>query len=318
MRFESASTYRQQLPNFLIIGAAKCGTTALYDYLDQHPQIYMSPFKEPKFFALEGEKLDFRGPAAEWGINRAQYTDIEAYRDLFKDASGERARGEASTLYLYSPKAPGRINHYVPNVKLVAVLRNPVERAYSAYLHMVRDSREPLGDFAQALRVEEARIAENWAPVYHYKHRGFYYAQLKRYFDAFDRDRIRVYLYEDLRSDPAGMVQDIFRFLEVDDSFAPDVSARHNVSGIPKSETLQAVYLLLRRPNALRSVLRPLLPAKVRSKVRSRALSSIRKRNVARAPRMSPEVRAELTEAYRGDILKLEELLQRDLSGWLR
>jgi hypothetical protein len=306
------------LPNFLIIGAAKCGTTALYDYLNQHPQIYMSPFKEPKFFALEGEKPNFRGPAAEWGINRCQFTDIEAYRALFRDASGEKIIGEASTLYLYSQKAPERISNYVPDAKLVAVLRHPVERAYSAFLHMVRDSREPLSDFAQALREEETRIADNWAPVYHYKQRGFYHSQLKRYFDRFDQDQIRVYLYEDFKSDPAGVARSIFRFLEVDDDFAPDVSAEHNVSGIPKSETLQAVYLLLRKPNPLRAALRPLFPARVRSRMRSRALAGIRRRNVAKPPRMSPEIRAELSEAYREDILRLQDLLQKDLSGWLQ
>lgn len=305
------------LPNFFIIGAAKSGTTALYDYLNQHPQIYMSPFKEPKFFALEGEKPEFRGLAAEWGINRSQFTDIEAYRALFRDASSEKIIGEASTLYLYSRKAPERISHHVPDAKLVAVLRNPVERAYSAFLHMMRDSREPLHDFAQALGEEEARIADNWAPVYHYKHRGFYYSQLQRYFDKFDRDQIRVYLYDDLKSDPAGMVRSIFGFLEVDESFVPDVSAKHNVSGIPKSETVQALYLLLRKPNPLRAALRPLLPASVRSRIRSRALSSIRSRNVVKAPRMSPEIRAELSWAYREDILKLQDLLRRDLSGWL-
>jgi hypothetical protein len=305
------------LPNFFIIGAAKCGTTALYHYLNQHPQIYMSPYKEPRFFALEGEKPDFRGPADQWGINRCRWTDIEAYRELFRDASHEKAIGEASTLYLYSPKAPERISYHIPDAKHIAVLRNPVERAYSAFLFMVRDSRETVSDFAQALREEEARIAEKWGPVYHYRQRGFYYPQLKRYFDRFDRDRIQVYLYEDLKSDPAGMVRSIFRFLEVDDGFAPDVSAKHNISGVPTSETLQALYLLVRKQNPVKSALRPLLPAGVRSRMRSRAVRGIQSRNLAKPPRMAPEIRAELSEVYREDILKLQDLLQRDLSGWL-
>jgi hypothetical protein len=305
------------LPNFLIIGAAKCGTTALYNQLNQHPQIYMSPVKEPRFFALEGEKPDFRGPADRWGINRCPFTDIEAYRALFRDASGEKIIGEASTLYLYSQKAPERISHHVPDAKLVAVLRNPVERAYSAFMFMVRDGREPLSDFVRALREEEARIAGNWGPEYHYKRRGFYHSQLKRYFDRFDRGRIQVYLYEDFKSDPAGVARSIFRFLDVDDDFTPNVSAKHNVSGIPKSETLQSLYLLLRRPNPLKTALKPLFPAKLRRRTRARALGSIQSRNLAKPPLMSPEIRAELSEAYREDILKLQELLQKDLSGWL-
>lgn len=305
------------LPNFLIIGAAKCGTTALYNYLDQHPEIFMSPVKEPRFFALEGEKPNFQGPADPWGINRCRYTDIEPYRDLFEDVSGEKVIGEASTLYLYSEKAPERISHHVPDAKLVAVLRNPVERAYSAFTFMVRDGREPLSDFARALSEEEARIADNWGPEYHYRRRGFYFPQLKRYFDRFDRGRIQVHLYEDFRSDPAGVARSIFRFLEVDYDFAPDVSANHNVSGIPKSETLQSLYLLLRRPNPVKAALRPLFPAKLRRGTRALALGSIQSRNLAKPPRMSPEIRAELSEAYREDILKLQDLLQKDLSGWL-
>jgi hypothetical protein len=182
---------------------------------------------------------------------------------------------------------------------------------------MLRDSRETVSDFGQALREEEARIAEKWGPVYHYRQRGFYYPQLKRYFDRFDRDRIQVHLYEDLKSDPTGMVRSIFRFLEVDDDFAPDVSAKHNVSGLPKSETLQALYLFVRKQNPVKSALRPLLPAGMRSRMRSRAVSSIQRRNLAKPPPMSPEIRAELSEAYREDILKLQDLLQRDLSGWL-
>jgi hypothetical protein len=232
--------------------------------------------------------------------------------------SQEKAVGEASTLYLYSPKAPERIDHYIPDAKHIAVLRNPVERAYSAFLFMLRDSRETVSDFAQALREEDARIAAKWGPVYHYKQRGFYYPQLKRYFDRFDHDRIQVYLYEDLKSDPAGMVRSIFRFLEVDENFVPDVSAKHNVSGIPKSKYLQAVYLLVRKQNPVKSALRPLLPTGARSRMRSRAVRSIQRRNFARPPQMSPEIRAELSEVYREDILKLQDLIQRDLSGWLQ
>ena len=105
------------MPNFLIIGAAKCGTTALYHYLNQHPEVFMSPEKEPRFFALEGETPNFQGPADARGINRCRYTNLDAYRSLFESVSGEKAIGEASTLYLYSSKAPERIAHHVPEAR---------------------------------------------------------------------------------------------------------------------------------------------------------------------------------------------------------
>ncbi len=151
------------LPNFLVIGATKSGTTSLYTYLKQHPEVYM-PMKEPNFFALEGrEPPFFRGPEGWKEPSQKRITDLEGYRTLFAGASGEKAMGEVSPLYLYAPQAAYRIRRYVPEAKLVAILRNPVERAYSAYMHLVREDREPLG-FAEALKEEERRIQSNWGP----------------------------------------------------------------------------------------------------------------------------------------------------------
>ena len=298
------------MPNFLIIGAAKSGTTSLYHYLKQHPQVYMSPVKEPKFFALEGERPNFRGPSDEQEINRKSVTDIDAYRALFKGVTSEKAIGEASTLYLYSLKASERIRHHVPDAKLIAVLRNPVERAFSSYLHCVRDRGEPLTDFAQALRQEETRIENVWGPIWHYKNVGFYSAQLERYFDLFRRDQIKIYLYEDIKSNAVGVLQDIFRFLEVDDTRIPNISLKHNVSGVPKNRLLHA---LLNKRNPLKSAIKPLLPAKPRKRLNH----SLTNRNLVR-PGLSPEVREQLIEVYSEDVLRVQELIQRDLSQWLK
>ena len=306
------------MPDFLIIGAAKSGTTALYHYLNQHPQVYMSPEKEPRFFALEGQRPDFRGPADHRGINRCRFTSAEAYSELFRGISAEKTAGEASTLYLYSPRAPENIARHAPEAKLIAVLRNPVDRAYSAFTFMLRDSREPLDDFSLALADEQRRIAENWGPEYHYRQRGFYYPQLKRYFEKFGRERVRVYLYDDLMEDPGSVVRDMFRFLEVDEAFEPDMSARHNVSGVPTSKALQRAYLFLRGSSPLKSAIKALLPAGMRRRAYSRALHSVQSRNLSKAPPLPPRMRQELTEAYRDDILKLQGLIQRDLSKWLQ
>jgi Sulfotransferase family len=298
------------MPNFLIIGTAKSGTTALYNYLKQHPQVYMSPVKEPKFFAYEGEKLDFRGPG-DRVANSSVVTDIEAYRALFAKASGETAVGEASPLYLYIPKARERISRYVPEAKLIAILRNPAERAYSHFSQMVRDGREPLDDFSQALGAEEGRVRDNWAFGWHYKRMGFYHAQLERYFDAFGRDQIKVYLYEDLKTDPVGVLRETFRFLDVDDAFVPDMSLKHNVSGIPKSRALHA---FIRQSHPIKSVFKPFVPEQLRLRLKT----SLRNRNLRQPPPLSREARKELAEAYREDILKLQGLIRRDLSTWLR
>ena len=150
------------LPNFFIIGAAKSGSTSLYHYVKQHPQIYMSPLKEPKFFALAGEKLDFPGPGDQENVSRA-ITDIHSYRNLFQGRTTEIVIGEASVLYLYSRRAINHIWQSIPNAKLIAILRHPVDRAYSNFLSLRRPNHEPIADFSQALQQEEARIQSKLA-----------------------------------------------------------------------------------------------------------------------------------------------------------
>lgn len=224
------------LPNFIILGAAKAGTTALYHYLKQHPQITMSPLKETNFFALMNEPLDFCGPGDQDYINRFSITDLDGYLTQFQGCEGAKAIGEASPLYLYSPKAPPRIHEYVPDAKLIAILRNPVDRAYSAFLHLVRDGRETTRDFREALQREEERIAAGWEHIWHYKNMGRYYEQVKRYTDTFGRDRVRVFLYKDFRTNPTEMLGKVFRFLGVEDTFIPDMSARYNEASLPPEQ----------------------------------------------------------------------------------
>ncbi len=298
------------MPNFLIIGAAKSGTTALYQYLKEHPQIYMSPVKEPKFFGLEGEKLDFYGPGDE-RANHAVVTDIDAYQALFQGISNETAIGEASTWYLYSQKAPRQIQNYIPEAKLIAVLRNPVDRAYSNFLHQIRNNFETTTDFFQALREEDARIHNNWRPFWHYKQMGFYYVQLNRYFQIFPRKQIQVYLYEDFCNKPIEMLQSIFQFLDVDHTFLPEVSIKYNIASIPKN---RAVLNLLKKPNVAKSALKFLLPDQSCQDLR---INIGKINSTPEKPQLSLQVRKQLIEEYREDILKLQELIQRDLSSWL-
>ncbi|AFY76732.1 MAG: sulfotransferase [Hydrococcus sp. C42_A2020_068] len=292
------------LPNFLIIGAAKAGTTALHTYLQQHPQIYMTPDKETNFFAFEGEHLNFQGPGDE-AINQFSIIELESYQAEFQNVSDEKAIGEACPLYLYHAKAPERIYSYIPHVRLIAILRHPVDRAYANFLHIIRDDREPCRDFAQALQQEKKRIEDNWEWFWHYIQLGYYSIQLKRYYDIFDREQIRVYLYEDLCQNPLALIQDIFCFLGVDKTFVPDISIRPNKSGIPKN---LLVHKLLTKPNPIKSILKPLFPSQLRQKIQHQNLKT---------PKISSETKVFLTNLYREDILKCQDLIDRDLSGWL-
>lgn len=296
------------MPNFLVIGTAKGGTTALCHYLEEHPQIYFSPQKEPRFFGLEGEKIDFQGPG---DLTRFRYvTDIETYQALFKNVTNEIAIGEGSTWYLYLPKSAERIRHYIPHVKLIIMLRDPVERAYSNFSGLRREGVEPLDDFTQVMAVEEERIRNNWSPTWHYKQKGFYYSQVKRYFDLFDRSQIKIYLYDDFKVNSQSVVQDIYRFLGVDDTWIPNTSQKHNVSGIPRNKVL---HQFLKQSNPLRGFLHSIFPLKMRQDLKTSLINM----NLQKHPKLSPEVRREFISEYREDILKLQDLIERDLAKWL-
>jgi hypothetical protein len=295
------------MPNFLVIGAAKSGTTALHSYLTQHPQIFMSTQKELRFFPFENYELDFRGPGDDLDTARI-VTNIDNYRGHFAAATDYPARGESSPIYLYYPQTADRIRHHIPEVKLIAILRHPADRAYSQFLMKIRDGRELLS-FGEALAAEEKRIAEKWSHHWHYRQRGFYAAQLKPYFQHFGREQLRIYLYEDYVADPVGFMQDIFRFLKVDDSFVPDMSVRHNETKIPRSRALQK-YLL--EPRAAKNLIKKFVPLKLSRRIGDR----FRRANLTKPP-LPVELRRQLTEIYREDIIQLQGMLQRDLSHWL-
>jgi hypothetical protein len=306
------------MPNFFIIGGQKAGTTSLYHYLNQHPHIYMSPVKEPFFFNNEldskGEVVQqrFAGPARRRPL---RCSNIEEYHALFRGVGDETAIGEASTLYLYAPGTAERIKRYVPEARIIALLRNPADRAYSSFLHAVRIGAEPLTDFAQALREEAESVRNNWRYVFHYRNMGFYSSQLERYYEVFGRERVEVWLYEDLRDDSSSVAQSVFRFLEVDDSFVPNTSSKHNPAGVPKSRFSRTMVRAMDRTASLflenfTSNSRIYPPA-------SRLRRRIQSRILAKPPPLDSEVRIELIEGYKNDILKLEALIGRDLSKWL-
>jgi Sulfotransferase family len=302
------------LPNFLIIGAAKAGTNALYHYLRQHPQIYMSPWKEPKFFAFETEAdLGFRAAnGRDAPVNASVSLDQAEYEELFDDArDGELARGEASTHYLYVEKSPGRIKTLIPDARLIAVLRNPVDRAFSSYQHLVRDDLEPL-DFGAALDAEPQRIAEHYAYLYRYTDMGFYSQQLDRYEKTFPENQLCVLLYDDLRSDPEETCRRIFSFLGVDEDFVPDMSGEYNRSGVPKNRVM---HRLLNPSAPMKRRLWNVTPRFARERLLD-AQTKIVNRNLQRQT-MPEHERDRLRGVFREEVGRLEARLDRDLSHWL-
>lgn len=215
------------LPNFIILGAQKAATTSLHTYVNQHPDIYMSPQKEPLYFMASGMEKP--------GNNAI--TDLQEYQNLFEGRTNEKILGESSPIYLACPWSPRLIHETIPEVKMIAVLRNPIERAWSQFkMHQRKGVTMYSGNFSEALKQHQERRRGD--EVWHtsYVEIGMYYQQLQRYYQYFKRDQLKVFLYDDLIKDPARVLVQIFEFLGVDQQVEINVDYRRNTaSGKKKS-----------------------------------------------------------------------------------
>lgn len=298
------------LPNFLLVGAAKSGTTAFASYLEGHPEVFLPVVKEPKFFTSQFMRFPLQGKGDRL-IESLCIRDFHRYRRLFRKAGGARAVGEASAdmLYFFRRTIP-LIKRYLGDVRIVILLRNPVERAFSAYRQLVRDGRETLS-FRHALVREERRRRDNYEYMWHYTRVGFYYEQVKAYLENFSRGK--VILYDDFVRDPAGCLAGTFRFLGVDPAFVPGTVRRVNVSRVPQGRIMKSLFKL--GPVKV-GIYRGLTRVGIGDARIFRWIDSVRLYG-ARRVRMAPETEARLKALYRDDVEKLQGLLGRDLSGWV-
>jgi len=293
-------------PNFFIVGAAKSGTSSLFHYLDLHPDIYMSAIKEPHYFCHDYFPAHFTGPGDEgFSENRIRTTDD--YMKLFEPGIRATIRGEGSVYYAYYPEIAERIYEFNPESKVVLILRNPVDRAFSAYMHTLRDGRETL-TFEEALEQEPQRREKGFQPLWWYRELGRYSAQVERYMKIFPSNQLKILLYDDLRNTPK-VVRETLRYLGLNTDVNIDTSTKHNISGIPKSRKL---YRFFAEPNPVKEVLKPFLPKSIRQKLGQQA-----KAMTLRKETMNPETRQLLRKDYREDVEKLQGLINRDLSTWL-
>jgi hypothetical protein len=304
---------RMTLPNFFIVGAAKGGTTALYYYLSRQPDVFMSGLKEPHFFAYEGARPTPVGVGDQYLIDSA-VIDIESYERLFEGAR-QRAIGEASTGYLFYPHVAARIAARLPRAKIIAVLRDPAERAFSAFTYLRREGREVLKDFEAALDAEPSRRASGWAPLWSYVEGGRYARQLEPYYAAFPSDQIKVVLSEDLEADTRGVVGEVLRFLGIDAPVVGDLEARFNVSGEPRSQSLNRLYRFLSQPHPIKPPVAAVLPVRVRKELVGRSRSFIERIN-QRKVSMPAAARARVCRTLYDDTVALEHMLGRDLTSW--
>ncbi len=300
---------RPLLPNFLLVGAAKSGTTSFYHYLKRHPGIYFSPVKEPCHFSARCLQLPQCGPD-DW---RKTFTPrFEDYARLFTHARPGQAIGEASvdTLTYWECTIP-LIQSTLGDPRILILLRDPVERAYSAWQHLVRDGRET-ASFEEGLRREEERRRQNWNAMWHYASRGLYHRQVRAFLDSFSR--VRVFLYDDFRRDPAALLRQAFEFLDVDPDLLPErFGGRFNAGGLPRWKRLNAFFV---RKSPLQRALRT-AGSRLLGEDRWRLLrDSLRARLLQRVP-MKEETRRQLREYFRDDVARLQEMLGRDLGAWM-
>lgn len=283
---QTERSHSKKWPTFIIIGAPKAGTTSAYFYLQQHPEVFMSAVKEPHYFSTEpdGDKQ----PRIHGGT--ANETD---YLALFESATTEKARGEASTGYLVSPEAAQRIASDIPDVKIIAILRNPADRAFSGYMMKARNGRE-FSNISDAFQRGKAFV-EN----------SFYHTNLLRYFELFPKENISVYVFEEFSRNPVGTMQDIYRFIGVDDSFEP-ATPQHNQAWFPRYPMINALRTQVLKSRTLRKLLKG-----------SIAQKTFRKLTRGKPPEFPTELREQLLALYREDIEATQALLSRDLSFWL-
>ena len=306
-----------RVPDFFIVGQPKSGTTALYEMLRAHPQIFMPDFKEPRFYASDLPSR-FQAPRAS-GLAPETYED---YLTLFEPASAGQLVGEASTAYIWSHTAAGRIAQARPEAKIIVILREPASFLRSLHLQLLQIRIEHAKTLRKALSLEPARRAgrelpreiERWPQVLLYTDRVAYVEQLRRYHEVFPAEQVLVLIYDDFRSDNEGTVRRVLRFLEVDEDAPVRVSEANptvrmrslRVDGMVRSVTVGANPLARAGRRALKTV----LPDTARERLRH----LIWRRLVFGRPRPADEeLMQELRGRFAPEVRELGEYLGRDL-----
>jgi hypothetical protein len=294
------------LPNTFILGAAKAGTTTLYDLLKQHPQVFLSFDKEPMFFSHE----EHFSRGVEWYI-----------RTFFTNSSAYRIRGEATPHYLYWAKKVSpriRITYNTRPLKFIIILRNPIERAYSWYWNMVADGRENLS-FWDALQAEDKRISNDRAKLeydgsmqYGYFRGGCYASQIQAFLENFQKDRFHFLLQEDLIQGSQNAFRKLLDFLELEKILeaGPNIS---NPAVEPRSRSLQ---YLLRNSSRFKDLIKPFIPYPIRYKIKSMLLKNNLKR--FKYPEMEEQAYSYLKEKFASEIKSLSDIIERDLTHWIK
>ncbi len=300
------------LPDFLLVGAAKSGTTSLYNYLNKNEKIFLSKEKEPHFFSFYNTPPNFNSPETL----PTTITDIHTYTNLFKSAKQNQILGEASQSYLFLyKKVISNIKKIYGDkhkeIKIIIILRNPIERAWSQYWHFKKNFNEDL-DFQTAISPTTLRQREkdNWNIFYNYIDFGFYTHQIKAYLESFNN--VKIFLYEDLKNNPNELMKELSHFLKIDYNFI-ETNRKYNPSGEPKNNLYGKMWKLNAGSNHLKK-LKKIIPLKLRKTISNHILE-----NALTKKEMDSQTKNQLTKLYHDEINQLYHLLKRnEIKQWLK
>jgi len=297
---------RTKKPNLFIVGAAKSGTTSLQRYISKHNDVFFCKPKEPRFFSSKYNNFPHNGQG-DYIADNFTIKEESKYIDLFKSVKSEKIIGEASVDYLYYYKTAYDIKKYSPNAKIIITLRNPVDRAFSAYVHLLGSNREDL-TFEEALTQERYRMEKNYEFIWFYKDVGKYYQQVKIYLEVFGEENILIILFDEMKKDIKNIMKKITFFLNINTDFSIDEPIKYNLSGIPKNKTMNMIL----KNRQLQHLAKKIFPSRIVRKMGYKILE----KNL-RKPILAEKTRSKLIDYFSEDIISLQDLMGRNLSPWL-
>jgi hypothetical protein len=309
---EQGSMANTRLPDFLVVGAAKSATSSLHEYLDQHPQIKMPSQKESWFFSFYNKPVAYDSP----GKLSDLVSELDEYLHLYDGASNSQILGDACPSYLYTYEDTIkniRLLYSVEalkNLKIIISLREPVSRAYSQYYTFKRKVEEPLS-FEQAVMAEtvKQRMQNNWNIFYDYTGFGLYSKQVEAFQQAFGKQSVMVVLFDEVHKDMPAVCRSLYRFLGVDADFTVDDKEKHNsFAGEPSLKWLVAGLF---SKNKFKRKISSLIPKPLRMLILYVILKPLLRRK-----ELDEDTRLYLADFFRADILRLEKLIDQDLSAW--
>ncbi|MFC4784420.1 sulfotransferase family protein [Nocardioides sp. MAHUQ-72] len=304
---------RRPQPDFLIIGAPKAGTTALHAALAQHPEVFMSSPKEPKFWLCdEAPPPAWRGPGdahsqQEWVWRR------DDYERLFTGAGLAQVRGESTPFYLWSKGAHRRIAEALPDVRLVVVVRDPVDRAYSNWMHLWSDGLEPLDDFTEAFDRQDERVRAGWAPFWRYRELGMYGEQLAHLFRYVDPQRVLLMRYRSLVDEPRAAIDRTCRFLGISQGLVGSIPRDNSRPFVPPGWRPRLIGPVVRAGARMGQF----APPHVWRRASVPLVSQLSSAADAARPLLDPSSRERLVAAFADDIATLGRLTGEDFGDWL-